>query len=218
MSLDESQSHEGLELVGERPNNISSLLPITKSLSQHKLDIKENEMIEAGHTKPPTVPVPIKHDGDNNTFPNAAKVRPDSGDIVFFNRYILIRLLLALLTPFMMLLCVLYALAKLQLCKFQSFSAQTEKSKRFGNIHVIIIFLMAQRQAVGRPKVSNQIQIYYFKTERMTPNGVISKKVHKISSNVAYSYAQHCAYYFVSFIVKSSCSFKTLSDFKTVKG
>eukprot|EP01083_Nonionella_stella_P053785 142145_1 len=113
MSLDESQSHEGLELVGERPNNISSLLPITKSLSQHKLDIKENEMIEAGHTKPPTVPVPIKHDGDNNTFPNAAKVRPDSGDIVFFNRYILIRLLLTLLTLLMMLLCILYAIGQI---------------------------------------------------------------------------------------------------------
>eukprot|EP01083_Nonionella_stella_P243849 849304_1 len=127
MSLDESQSHEGLELVGERPNNISSLLPITKSLSQHKLDIKENEMIEAGHTKLPTVPVPIKHDGDNNTFPNAAKVRPDSGDIVFFNRYILIRLLLALLTPFMMLLCVLYAIGQITTLQIPEFLCTNRK-------------------------------------------------------------------------------------------
>eukprot|EP01083_Nonionella_stella_P243848 849302_1 len=111
-TLPEFQSEEAIEMVGEHANNINSLLPIHKTSSQYKVDINENEMIDEFdlHTKVPPVPIPvlINHDGGNTTLPTIAR-----RDVVFFNRYILIRLLLTLLTLLMMLLCILYAIGQI---------------------------------------------------------------------------------------------------------
>eukprot|EP01083_Nonionella_stella_P183440 662958_1 len=115
------ESHEArdsIEMVGEQANNISSLFPITKAPSQYKLDINENEIVPS---TVPHVPVPIQHDGDTDTRPNIVKRDDDNGDIVFFNRYILIRLLLTLLTLLMMFLCILYAIGQITTLNIQEF-------------------------------------------------------------------------------------------------
>eukprot|EP01083_Nonionella_stella_P078291 214153_1 len=123
MSLDECQSpnpppralSDTVEMVGVRTTNVGCFLPTNTPSSRYIPDLNEDEMIE--ETNPyRAVPVPVPID----TLAKAAG-DPTGRDIVFFNRYILIRLLLALLTLLMLLLCLVYAIGQVTTLTIQDF-------------------------------------------------------------------------------------------------